>query len=139
MSQKTKEQLTDLRSQFISTGVGNVSMNFIESGQGAILRDVAGKEYIDFATGIGTMSVGHSHPRVVEAIKAQAEKLTHTCFMVNPYESAVKLAEKLCQVTPGDFAKKAVTVKMYTIEINRIKIFDEARFGEENYIETRIE
>jgi 4-aminobutyrate aminotransferase/(S)-3-amino-2-methylpropionate transaminase len=108
MSQKTKEQLTDLRSQFISNGVGHVSMNFIESGQGAILRDVAGKEYIDFAGGIGTMNVGHSHPKVVEAIKRQAEKLTHTCFMVNPYEPAVKLAEKLCRVTPGNFAKKAV-------------------------------
>ena len=108
MSQKANEQLTNLRSQFISNGIGHVSMNFVESGQGAILRDVAGKEYIDFAGGIGTMNVGHSHPKVVEAIKTQAEKLTHTCFMVNPYEPAIKLAEKLCRLTPGNFAKKAV-------------------------------
>ena len=54
------------------------------------------------------MNIGHSHPRVVAAIKAQAEKFTHTCFMVNPYESAVRLAEKLCAVTPGDFDKRAV-------------------------------
>jgi 4-aminobutyrate aminotransferase/(S)-3-amino-2-methylpropionate transaminase len=108
MSQKAKEQLTDLRSQFISNGIGHVSMNFVESGQGAILRDIAGKEYIDFAGGIGTMNVGHSHPKVVEAIKTQAEKLTHTCFMVNPYEPAIKLAEKLCRLIPGNFPKKAV-------------------------------
>jgi 4-aminobutyrate aminotransferase/(S)-3-amino-2-methylpropionate transaminase len=108
MSQKAQEQLTNLRSQFISNGIGHVSMNFVESGRGAILRDVAGKEYIDFASGISTMNVGHSHPKVVEAIKTQAEKLTHTCFMVNPYEPAVKLAEKLCRLTPGNFAKKAV-------------------------------
>jgi 4-aminobutyrate aminotransferase/(S)-3-amino-2-methylpropionate transaminase len=108
MSQLAKEQLTDLRSQFISNGIGHVSMNFIDSGQGAILRDIAGNEYIDFAGGIGTMNIGHSHPKVVEAIKSQAEKLTHTCFMVNPYEPAIKLAEKLCSLTPGNFDKKAV-------------------------------
>jgi len=108
MNQNSNEQLSELRSKFISNGVGSVSMKFIESAQGAILRDVEGKEYIDFAAGIGTMNIGHSHPKVVEAIKAQAEKLTHTCLMVNPYESAVKLAEKLCGITPGDFDKKAI-------------------------------
>ena len=54
------------------------------------------------------MNIGHSHPKVVAAIKNQAEKFTHTCFMVNPYEPAVKLAEKLCRITPGDFPKRAV-------------------------------
>ena len=108
MNQKTNEQLSELRSQFISNGVGSVSMKFIESAQGAILRDVEGREYIDFAAGIGTMNIGHSHPKVVEAIKTQAEKLTHTCLMVNPYEPAVILAEKLCRITPGGFAKKAI-------------------------------
>jgi 4-aminobutyrate aminotransferase/(S)-3-amino-2-methylpropionate transaminase len=108
MNQKSNKQLTELRSQFISNGVGSVSMKFMESGQGAILRDIEGREYIDFVAGIGTMNIGHSHPKVVEAIKTQAEKLTHTCFMVNPYEPAVNLAQKLCRITPGDFAKKAV-------------------------------
>ena len=54
------------------------------------------------------MYIGHIHPKVVEAIKTQAEKLTHTCLMVNPYEPAVILAEKLCRITPGGFAKKAI-------------------------------
>jgi 4-aminobutyrate aminotransferase/(S)-3-amino-2-methylpropionate transaminase len=53
------------------------------------------------------MNIGHGHPKVVSAIKQQAEKLVHTCFMVNPYEPAVRLADKLCQVTPGDFPKRA--------------------------------
>ena len=108
MNQKSNAQLSKLRSQYISNGVGNVSLKFIESAQGAILRDVEGREYIDFAGGIGALSVGHSHPKVVEAIKKQAEKLTHTCFMVNPYEPAIELAEKLCKITPGAFAKKVV-------------------------------
>ena len=108
MNQTTNEQLNQLRSNVISDGVASVTTNFIESAQGAILRDVDGREYIDFAGGIAVMNVGHSHPKVVAAIKEQAEKFTHTCFMVNPYESAVKLAERLCKITPGDFAKRTV-------------------------------
>jgi 4-aminobutyrate aminotransferase/(S)-3-amino-2-methylpropionate transaminase len=100
------EQLSNLRSKFISDGVGSTTTNYIESARGALLRDVEGREYIDFAGGIAVMNIGHCHPKVVAAIKEQAEKLMHTCFMVNPYESAVKLAEKLCQITPGDFPKK---------------------------------
>jgi 4-aminobutyrate aminotransferase/(S)-3-amino-2-methylpropionate transaminase len=107
MSQFTNEQLNQLRSKVISEGVASVTTNFIESAQGAVLRDVDGREYIDFAGGIAVMNIGHSHPKVVAAIKNQAEKFTHTCFMVNPYEPAVKLAEKLCRITPGDFPKRA--------------------------------
>jgi 4-aminobutyrate aminotransferase/(S)-3-amino-2-methylpropionate transaminase len=107
MGHLSNEELLKLRSDFISGGVGSVTTQFVESARGAILRDVDGNEYIDFAGGIAVMNIGHSHPRVVAAIKAQAEKLTHTCFMVNPYETAVQLAKKLCQITPGDFPKKA--------------------------------
>lgn len=108
MSQSTNEQLGKLRSNVISEGVASVTTNFIESAKGAVLRDVDGREYIDFAGGIAVMNVGHSHPKVVAAIKNQAEKFTHTCFMVNPYEPAVELAEKLCRITPGNFPKRAV-------------------------------
>jgi 4-aminobutyrate aminotransferase/(S)-3-amino-2-methylpropionate transaminase len=108
MSQTSNEQLTQLKTQFISDGVGITTTNFIQSAQGAILLDVEGREFIDFAGGIAVMNVGHSHPKVVAAIKEQAEKFTHTCFMVNPYENAVKLAERLCRIAPGDFAKRAV-------------------------------
>jgi 4-aminobutyrate aminotransferase/(S)-3-amino-2-methylpropionate transaminase len=102
------EKLQNLRSKYISNGVGSTTTNYIESARGALFRDVQGREYIDFAGGIGVMNIGHCHPKVVTAIKEQAEKLMHSCFMVNPYESAVMLAEKLCQITPGDFPKKAV-------------------------------
>jgi 4-aminobutyrate aminotransferase/(S)-3-amino-2-methylpropionate transaminase len=106
MTPSTNEQLYRLRTQAISDGVGSTYTNFIESARGAVLRDVEGRDYIDFAGGIGVMNIGHCHPKVVAAIKGQAEKLTHTCFMVNPYESAVKLAEKLCQIAPGGAPKK---------------------------------
>jgi 4-aminobutyrate aminotransferase/(S)-3-amino-2-methylpropionate transaminase len=103
----TNEQLTQLKTQTISDGVGITTTNFIESAQGAILRDIEGNEFIDFAGGIAVMNVGHSHPKVVAAIKEQAGKFTHTCFMVNPYQPAVQLAERLCRLTPGDFPKRA--------------------------------
>ena len=142
MSNSSNEQLLKLRSDYISGGVGTVTTQFIESAQGAILRDVEGKEFIDFAGGIAVMNVGHSHPKVVAAIKAQAERLTHTCFMVNPYESAVKLAEKLCQITPGNFPKKvaflnsgaeavenAVKIARYYTNRPAILVFDNAYHG----------
>ena len=108
MAKPTNQELVDRRKTAITTAVGNASLKFIESGQGALLWDVEGNEYIDFAGGIGAMNIGHGHPKVVAAIQEQAAKLIHCCFMVNPYENAVVLAEKLCQMTPGDFSKKAV-------------------------------
>lgn len=108
MSEGLNQQLTERRKQAITSAVGNASMNFIKSAAGAKLIDVDGREYIDFGGGIGAMNIGHSHPKVVAAIKEQAEKFTHCCFMVNPYEPAVALAERLCQLTPGNFPKKAV-------------------------------
>jgi 4-aminobutyrate aminotransferase/(S)-3-amino-2-methylpropionate transaminase len=106
----TNEALQKLRTEVISAGVSSVTPVHVASAKGAVVRDVEGKEYIDFGGGIGVMNIGHCHPKVVAAIKAQAEKFHHTCFMVNPYEVAIKLADKLCRVTPGNFPKKAMFV-----------------------------
>ena len=111
MSQTKKtDQLTQLRSEVVTAGHASATGVYVESARGAVIRDVEGREYIDFAGGIAVMNVGHSHPKVVAAIKDQAEKFTHTCFMVNPYESAVRLAEKLGRITPGDFPKRTLLV-----------------------------
>jgi len=107
---QTNEALQQLRTQVISAGVASVTPVHVASARGAVVRDVEGREYIDFGGGIGVMNVGHCHPRVVAAIKDQAEKFQHTCFMVSPYETAIKLADKLCRVTPGSFPKKAMFV-----------------------------
>jgi len=107
---QTNEALQKLRADVISAGVSSVTPVHVASARGAVVRDVEGREYIDFGGGIGVMNIGHCHPKVVAAIKAQAEKFTHTCFMVSPYEVAIKLADRLCRVTPGSFAKKAIFV-----------------------------
>ena len=72
----------------------------IAEGRGATLTDVDGNTYIDFAGGVGCMNVGHSHPRVVEAVRDQAERFTHTDFTVLPYENYVGLAERLLELAP---------------------------------------
>jgi 4-aminobutyrate aminotransferase/(S)-3-amino-2-methylpropionate transaminase len=72
----------------------------IAEGRGATLTDVDGNTFIDFAGGVGCMNVGHSHPRVVDAVREQAELFTHTDFTVVPYENYVHLAERLLELTP---------------------------------------
>lgn len=110
MSHSKNNSLKELRDNYIPPGHGSITSSYVASAKGAIVRDVEGRDFIDFASGIGVMNVGHSHPKVVAAIKDQAEKFTHTCFMVLPYEPVVTLAEKLCAVTPGAFPKTALFI-----------------------------
>jgi len=72
----------------------------IEKGRGIEVWDVDGNRYIDMMTGIAVTSTGHSHPEVVSAIKAQAEKFLHICLADFHYEVAVDVAEKLNQIAP---------------------------------------
>jgi 4-aminobutyrate aminotransferase/(S)-3-amino-2-methylpropionate transaminase len=79
----------------------------IAEGRGATLTDVDGNTFVDFAGGVGCMNVGHSHPRVVEAVRDQAELFTHTDFTVLPYENYVGLAERLLDLAPIAGEKRA--------------------------------
>jgi 4-aminobutyrate aminotransferase/(S)-3-amino-2-methylpropionate transaminase len=81
---------------------------FVQEGKGARLVDVDGNELLDFAGGIGCVNVGHANPAVVAAASAQLARLTHGCFHVTPYESYVRLAERLNALVPGAFAKKTL-------------------------------
>jgi 4-aminobutyrate aminotransferase/(S)-3-amino-2-methylpropionate transaminase len=104
----SNSSLHDRRNAVIAKGNVSGTDRYIAHAKGAILTDVEGNEYIDFGGGIAVMNVGHSHPKVVQAIQDQAAKFTHTCFMVTPYEGPVLLAEKLCAAVPGDFPKAAM-------------------------------
>jgi len=101
-------ELLRLREQHVPRGMSNAHPIFAVRGEGARLWDVDGHEYIDFVGGIGVLNVGHNHPLVVQAIKAQLEQLTHTCFQIAMYEPYVRLAEKMNQYTPGDWPKKSI-------------------------------
>src|SRR6184192_3357512 len=71
----------------------------LESGRGMFVKDVDGKEYLDFFAGILTVQVGHCHPRVTEAAIEQQRKLVHVSTLY-PTVPQVQLAEKLVQIKP---------------------------------------
>lgn len=73
---------------------------FAAEARNATVVDVDGNAFVDFAGGIGVMNVGHSHPRVLEAIAEQAAHFVHTDFTLIPYEGYVELAERLGALVP---------------------------------------
>ncbi len=91
----TNAELAALRAQVIPRGVPATAPVYVASARNATITDVEGREYIDFAAGIGVMNVGHSHPKVVAAVKEQADLYSHMCFGLFGYETYLKLAEKL--------------------------------------------
>ena len=103
----TNAALMARRRAALPTGLGQTYDIFAERAEGAQVWDVEGKRYIDFAGGIAVLNTGHRHPKIVAAVKAQLDKVHHTCFQVLAYEPYVELAERLIAKTPGDFAKKA--------------------------------
>ncbi|UFS65649.1 4-aminobutyrate--2-oxoglutarate transaminase [Paracoccus denitrificans] len=98
--------LTDRKNAAISRGVGMTTQIYAERAENAEIWDKDGNRYIDFAAGIAVVNTGHRHPRVVEAVKAQLDRFTHTCHQVVPYENYVALAERLNRLVPGDGPKK---------------------------------
>lgn len=91
-------------------GQGHVASIFVDRARNAELWDIEGNRYLDFAMGIAVCNTGHSHPAVVAAVKEQVERFSHTCLMVAPYDSAVRLAEALNELAPGDSPKKTIFV-----------------------------
>ncbi|MGB5628654.1 MAG: 4-aminobutyrate--2-oxoglutarate transaminase [Woeseiaceae bacterium] len=107
----------------MAVGQGNMAPVYIERASNAELWDVEGNRYIDFGTGIAVCNTGHTNPKVVAAVKDQVERFSHTCVMVTPYDSAVRLAEHLNDLAPGDSPKKTmfVTTGAEAVE-NTVKI-----------------
>lgn len=104
----TESELAELRRRYIPRGITTAHPLVVDHAKGAELWDVAGRRYIDFAGGIGVLNVGHGHPHVMEAVRAQLERVTHTSFQVVMYESYLRLAERLCELAPGVGPKKAI-------------------------------
>lgn len=99
-------ELLEIRKQYVSKGVSNSTEIFIEEAKGALMKDVDGNVFLDFAGAIGVQNVGHCDEAVVKAIEVQTKKYIHPCFHIAMYEPYVKLAERLTRITPGSFPKK---------------------------------
>ena len=96
----SNKELQALKERYVAAGAASPNEQFADHALNAELWDADGKRMIDFAGGIGVLNIGHRHPKVVEAVKAQLDKVMHTCQTVMPYEGYVKLAEKLSGVVP---------------------------------------
>ena len=94
----------------VARGQGNIAPVYVERALGSELWDVEGNRFIDFGTGIAVCSAGHCHPKITAAVAQQLEKFSHTCVMVTPYDSSVRLAEKLNELAPGPSKKKSIFV-----------------------------
>ncbi len=103
------ESLLAMRDTYVARGV-SLAPIVADHAHGAKLVDVDGKEYIDFAGGIGVLNLGHTPDAVVAAIKEQADALLHSCFPVAAYEPYLEVSKLLCEHSPGTHAKKAVLV-----------------------------
>lgn len=116
-------KLQEQRGAEVASGLGTTMPIFIERAGGGILVDVDGNHIIDLASGIAVTSVGASDPEVVRRISEQAERFTHTCFLVTQYEGFLDVAAALNRLTPGDHAKKTAlfTTGSEAVE-NAIKI-----------------
>lgn len=96
----TNEELQALKERYVAAGAASPNEQFADHARNAEVWDANGNRMIDFAGGIGVLNLGHCHPKVVAAVKAQLDKVMHTCQTVMPYAGYVQLAEKLSQITP---------------------------------------
>ncbi|RSN40398.1 4-aminobutyrate--2-oxoglutarate transaminase [Actinomadura sp. WAC 06369] len=102
--------LQERRKAAVPPGVGSVLPVQVTDADGGVVVDADGNSFIDFGSGIAVTNVGNANPRVVERVKAQVERFTHTCFMVAPYEGYIAVCENLNRITPGDHEKRSMLV-----------------------------
>lgn len=126
--EKTKTQeLFERRKAAVANGVGVFNTATVSSAKGAVITDVEGNEWIDFAGGIGVVNAGHCPEPVVEAIREQAGKYLHTSFNVVTYEPYIELCEKLAELFPHGEKTKAMLISTGAEAVeNAVKIAKQA-------------
>jgi len=138
-------RLHERRTRAVSDAIRSNPPVYVAEARGAILVDVDGNSLIDLGSGIAVVGVGHAEPAVVEAVRDQVGRFSHTCFMVTPYEGYVAVCEELNALTPGIHDKKsalfnsgaeavenAVKVARYATGRQAVVVFDHAYHGRTN-------
>ena len=139
------QELLARKNAAVASGVGVALPVFTVAAGGGVIVDADGNSLIDLGSGIAVTGVGNSAPAVVDAVKAQVEQFTHTCFTVTPYDGYVEVAEKLNAITPGGFEKRsalfntgaeavenAVKIARHYTKKNAVVVFDHAYHGRTN-------
>ncbi|MGU3432926.1 4-aminobutyrate--2-oxoglutarate transaminase [Actinomycetes bacterium M1A6_2h] len=137
--------LTQRRKAVIGAGVASSVPVYAADADGGVIVDVDGNSLIDLGSGIAVTTVGASNPAVVAAVQEQIAHFAHTCFMVTPYEGYIAVAEKLAELTPGDFDKRtvlfnsgaeavenAVKIARHATGRDAVVVFDHAYHGRTN-------
>ncbi|MEO7147851.1 MAG: 4-aminobutyrate--2-oxoglutarate transaminase [Terrimesophilobacter sp.] len=95
------------KNKAVSAAISTTMPVYAAAAGGGVVVDVDGNSFIDLGSGIAVTTIGNAAPAVVDAVTRQVEAFTHTCFMVTPYDSYVRVAELLNRITPGDFEKRS--------------------------------
>jgi 4-aminobutyrate aminotransferase / (S)-3-amino-2-methylpropionate transaminase / 5-aminovalerate transaminase len=136
------ERIQEARERYVARGLSTPPI-FVDRAEGARIWDVEGREYIDFAGGIGCANVGHSLPAVVQAVHEQVDRYLHQCAMVGMYEPYVEVCRRLAELSPcrGDEQKSLLlnsgaeaienAVKIARVATGRpaVVVFDNAFHG----------
>ncbi len=110
------------REQYVPRGIATTDF-VVSRAEGATVWDADGREFLDFAGGIGCVNLGHGHAKIVEAIHEQVDRYLHQCFMVGMYEPYVDVARRLDELWPGETPTKSLLVNSGAEAIeNAVKI-----------------
>jgi 4-aminobutyrate aminotransferase/(S)-3-amino-2-methylpropionate transaminase len=139
------KELFARRAAAVARGVSTMLPVFVTHAGGGVLVDADGNSLIDFGSGIAVVSVGNAADLVVEGVREQVGRFTHTCFMITPYEGYVAVCEELARLTPGDHDKRSAlfnsgaeavenAVKVARAHTRRqaVVVFDHAYHGRTN-------
>jgi 4-aminobutyrate aminotransferase/(S)-3-amino-2-methylpropionate transaminase len=117
------ERVQEARGRYVARGISTPAL-VVAKAEGARIWDVDGREYIDFAGGLGCANLGHSLPAVVDAVHAQVDRYLHQCFMVGMYEPYVEVCRRLAELSPcrGDDQKSVLLNSGAEAVENAVKI-----------------
>ncbi len=129
------QEMINRRAAATPTAIGCMYPVVIERGEGAMIEDVDGNKFLDWIGGVGVLNIGFSHPEVVEAVKAQADKYFHAMFNITTHKGYIELAEKLAAIAPvkGDKKKAFFANSGAEADENAVKVA-KAYTGRENII-----
>ncbi len=105
MPKTTADIMAEYKKYIMTSCVKKLEPVVLVEGNGAVVKDIEGKEYIDCWSGISVTNAGHSNPKVIEAATKQAKKLVHVCSYVYHAVPPAELAAKLAKMMPGGLQK----------------------------------
>ena len=106
----SNQTLAERRAAAVAPAAYSVHPIYPERAAGSYVWDADGNKYLDWSTGIAVMNIGHSHPKVLEAVKKQVDTFQHLCFAVGMNETFIELCERLGEIAPGPSPKKTFLI-----------------------------